>query len=132
MQLFIAGMVIKATKGGSMTEELYSAWLKEVFAKRGAQGLFGTPTLLVVDSATSHSKSAAPRNVMTEFIPKGCTPLLQPLDVSINKPFKTYVKRYWREFIDTPLEEQRLTPAGNRQRVGFGNHAHMMYLYFIL
>ena len=115
-----------------MTEELYSAWLKEVFAKRGAQGLFGTPTLLVVDSATSHSKSAAPRNVITEFIPKGCTPLLQPLDVSINKPFKTYVKGYWREFIDTPLEEQRLTPAGNRQRVGFGNHAHMMYSNLIL
>ena len=130
--IMISGMVVKATKGGSMTEELYQEWLKEVFSKRGAKGLFCTPTLLLVDCATSHTKHYPMKNIITQFIPKGCTPLLQPLDVSINKPFKSYVKEFWREFIDTPLEEQRFTPSGNRQRVIWILIMHYLQVYYVM
>ena len=111
-------MVIKVAKGGSMTSELYSEWLSEVFSKRHG-AMFSLPSLMLVDQARSHKAplSQSIRNVTTIFVPAGCTPILQPLDVSINKPFKAYVKEEWNEFIERPEEEQTFTVSGKRQRV---------------
>ena len=110
-------MIIKVAKGGSMTTDLYSEWLNEVFSKRHG-AMFSQPALLLVDQARSHKAEVKNmKNVTTVFIPGGCTPILQPLDVSINKPFKVHVKECWNNFMELPEDQHKFTPSGKRQRV---------------
>uniref|UniRef100_A0A0K8RF00 Putative pogo family transposase n=1 Tax=Ixodes ricinus TaxID=34613 RepID=A0A0K8RF00_IXORI len=44
------------------------------------------------------------------MIPRGMTPVLQPMDVCLNKPFKAHVKRMYTEWIAE--EEYDITPTG--------------------
>lgn len=117
--IFQTGVIIKVAKGGSMNELLYAEWLREVLAACPA-AMFNPPTLLIDDQATCHKSEqvAKLKNVKHVQIPKGCTPILQPLDVCINKPFKTIVKAEWKKFIDVPEDDQVLTKGGKRKRVG--------------
>ena len=55
-------------------------------------------TLLIWDNATMHtsliiSKFLYEKGINYVLIPKGLTSILQPLDVSINRPFKDWMKR---------------------------------------
>ena len=108
-----------------MTEELFKLWLDEVFAKRPGY-VVGKPSLLIMDQAPAHSKALSDkmRATHTILIPKGCTPLLQPLDVSINKPFKNSVRNEWRKFVDLPEENHELTKNCKRKRVCFIFRSH--------
>ena len=92
----IPGVVVAATRNGWMNENLTSDWVEKVwtnfsFAKR----------MLVWDSFKCHisdeRKEQLKRyNTVMSVIPGSCTKYLQPLDVCINKPFKSF----FREFYD--------------------------------
>ena len=43
-------------------------------------------------------------------VPPGCTPLVQPMDVSINRPFKARMESLWVSWFQYRSE---LTPKGN-------------------
>lgn len=58
--------------------------------------LEGRPTLFAIDLCTSHKTPAVldslrQNRILPSLIPAGCTSLVQPLDVSINKPLKEYI-----------------------------------------
>ena len=60
--------------------------------------------LLVMDSFRCHimdtvKKSVRKANAETAIIPGGCTSVLQPLDVSVNKPFKGWLRASWSNYI---------------------------------
>jgi hypothetical protein len=91
-----ANVLLTASKSGWMTREAMGFWMRRVW---------GDPQddvrrLLVLDEYTVH-KTAEVRekadNQKTDlvFVPGGCTSLAQPLDVSINKPFKANLRRMW-------------------------------------
>jgi hypothetical protein len=40
---------------------------------------------------------ATERKVRLVFIPEGCTSIEQPLDVSVNKPFKDSLRKLWSD-----------------------------------
>ena len=42
---------------------------------------------------------------MTVVVPGGCTSVLQPLDVPLNKPFKGYVRTEWLAFMEKSVTE---------------------------
>jgi len=71
--------------------------------------------LVVLDSYNPH-KSAETRRLLDDmnidvvYIPGGCTSLAQPMDVSVNRPFKNNMRRQWTRWFETHDER---TPAGN-------------------
>ena len=45
---------------------------------------------------------------MFVVIPGGCTSVAQPLDVSVNKPFKGHIRSEWLAFMEKSVAEQKL------------------------
>lgn len=112
-----AGIHVRAQEKGWMSAELMLDWLKTVWGRR--PGALLLPSLLVVDSFRGHLEKGVRRR-MTEMrtdiavIPGGLTSVLQPLDVSVNKPFKDNVRRLYTEWMAEGNHD--LTPAGKIRR----------------
>jgi hypothetical protein len=85
---------VTASKGGSASEELMKLWIQKVWAKRGFFSNATGRTLLVMDAHRAHTtvsiRNNLKRNCKTDvsIIPGRMTPLLQPLDLSVNRPVK--------------------------------------------
>ena len=106
-----------------MTTDLFKDYMDEIIKKRPG-ALFSPPSLLVMDKAASHSKDMVESvsNMSGAVIPGGCTSLVQPLDVSINKPFKCAMRKQWKDWMNAPSEDHELTNAGKRKRVRHGQN----------
>ena len=64
---------------------------------------------------TDEVKDKLERNkVHTVIVPGGCRSVLQPLDVSLNKPFKAILRRLWQQYMMESAEElERKCAEGN-------------------
>ena len=73
-------------------------------------------SLLIVDNYRPHISEESREIVSHEchsdllLIPPGCTPLVQPMDVSINRPFKVRMEELWTSWFQSHTE---VTPRGN-------------------
>ena len=116
---FPANAWVTATTNGWMTSPMYNWWLNNLY------GYDQQRRLLIVDKYKSHTVEDNMRTVKINcnsdllFIPAGCTPLVQPMDVSINRPFKNKMQEIWVAWFSTHTEQ---TTQGNlkkptRQRV---------------
>jgi hypothetical protein len=89
------GVIIRANRDGWMNESEMIWWIENVWTRRAGRGA-NPRSLLVLDSFTAH-KTTAVKNRFREkhtdiaIIPGGLTSRLQPLDVSLNKSFKSKV-----------------------------------------
>ena len=75
-------------------------------------------TLLVMDLFKSHSKQEIKdwlrtHGIVPSLVPGGCTGLVQPLDVSVNRPFKDILKQVIDDTVD--LSERQTTPATGKK-----------------
>ena len=82
---------------GWMDENCIRLWIDKVWSKRPG-GLLKKYSLLVLDQFRAHITETTKKNfkeVKTQIavIPGGLTSQLQPLDVSINKPFKVLMRK---------------------------------------
>ena len=71
---------------------------------RRPAGLLKKPPLLVLDQFRTHITEATEKRFKEEkthlaIIPGGLTSQLQPLDVSINKPFKVFMREEWNKWM---------------------------------
>ena len=98
-----AGVYVHANPKGWMDEERMKLWIEKVWSRRPG-GLLKKPALLVWDQFRCH-RTEAIKNTLSELktklavIPGGLTSQLQPLDVSINKPFKGFMKEKWNSWM---------------------------------
>ena len=92
---FPANVRVMATTNGWMTSPMYNWWLNNLYDYDEQR------RLLIVDKYKSHTVEDNMRTVKRNcnsdllFIPAGCTPLVQPMDVSVNRPFKNKMQELW-------------------------------------
>lgn len=108
---------MRVQEKGWMTEELYLDWLKSVWFRRPG-ALLHQRSMLVVDSFRSHLTENVKVKMRQEksdmvVIPGGMTGMLQPLDVSINRPFKSHLRRFYRDWRCGSME---MTPTGRLKK----------------
>lgn len=95
-----------------MKEYLKHIWQPYVEETANRLGLPDHNALLTLDSFKAHTtdnitKMLKEHSTTHCVVPGGCTSKLQPLDVSINKPFKQILKGCWTEFIHTSVNYSR-------------------------
>ena len=70
------------------------------------------PSMLVMDSFRAHltdkvKKETRKATATQAIVPGGCTSVLQPLDVSVNKPFKSTVRGKWIQYMREEAQKVR-------------------------
>ena len=90
------------------------AWMDSVLMLRWFKSIIlpytkGRRSLLVIDSFSAHENAsflelANANSVDVAIIPGGCTSKVQPLDVSINKPFTVAVKEKWVKYVNSLVD----------------------------
>ena len=104
----------KGHMDGWMVGEGMKLWLEKAQSKRPG-GLLKKPSSLACDQFKAHVTESTKRLATTlkthlAIIPGGLTSQLQPLDISVNKPFKGFMHEKWAKWIEAPTHY--LTPAG--------------------
>jgi hypothetical protein len=109
-----------------MDEASVLLWMRRVWGRRDG-ALRHRPSLLVWDQFRSHLTEKVKRalkeeNVTQAVIPGGLTGILQPLDVSLNKPFKVVMRRKW-------VNGWQKASAGRLPKVRFVCELEIIFIY---
>lgn len=110
------GMVYTCQGNAWMDERVMHLWIDEVLKPYIAAAPPGIVPLLLLDSYRCHMMKSTVNaiedlGVEVEHIPGGCTSLCQPVDVGVNKPFKSRMRKLWEEWmISTGLNQGKITP----------------------
>lgn len=112
-----SNVFVTGTKGGSMNIELMYLWNKEVWQKR--PGYFyeskDQNALLIMDSFRAHIKKSLLKNLKrvhktdVAIVPGGMTPLIQPLDVAINRSIKAKFSAKWKDWMKDTQKRFQIT-----------------------
>jgi len=97
-QTFPNGIIIRANREGWMNADEMLWWIENIWTRRAISAVH-PQSLLVLDSFRGHLTDPVKRqfnehNTNIAVIPGGLTSKLQPLDVAINKSFKSKVIKY--------------------------------------
>lgn len=118
---FPPDVLIRCNIKGWMCEQLMLEWLKEVWRKR--KGAFFQPNgLLIMDSMKAHLMDSVKIEAKKVFaslaiIPGGLTKILQPLDLTINKSFKSQVRLHWENWM--AADQHLYTKGGNMKKASY-------------
>lgn len=95
-----------------MNTELMMRWVREIWLpytkRREALLVFDRFSAHMVETVTEKLKDG---NTISTLIPGGCTSVLQPLDVALNKPFKSHIRNEWLKFMErsvADLEQEQM------------------------
>lgn len=111
------GIIVRCQAKGWMDDTLMMDWLKTVWSRRPGSS---RRSLLVLDAFRCHKSENFKATLNEDFdsklaiIPGGLTPILQPLDVSVNKPMKTLMRMKWNEWFAG--DKHSFTPAGRMRK----------------
>ena len=88
-----------------MDTSLMKRWIETVLVPHLQECAPNTTPILILDTLKAHTAPEVTDllddlGVSWHVIPGGCTSLVQPLDVGVNKPFKDRCKKLWWEWIE--------------------------------
>jgi transposase-like protein len=89
-------------ENGYMNSDLTVHWIENCFLP----SLRSSRNILVFDSFTGHLTDDVlnclkENNIRYAVIPGGCTSSLQPLDLTVNRSFKSKLRKHWRDWISS-------------------------------
>ncbi len=93
--------MIYACQGNAwMDEGVMMMWVLKVLQPYIATAPEGIVPILFLNSYRCHMMASVVTRIQdlgveVEHIPGGCTPLCQPVDIRVNKPFKDRIRRQW-------------------------------------
>jgi len=99
-----AGAKYKVQEKAWFSHDIMLEWVTEILAPYVATAPPGVVPLLYLDSFAVHMMASVvgaiqALGVEVEFIPPGCTGLVQPVDVGYNKAFKSKVKEQYSNWL---------------------------------
>ena len=115
---FPKGIVVQVHPNGWFDDRITKDWLNRVWVRRPGAGL--NRSLLVLDAFRCHKTQEVKTILKTEhktdiaIIPGGMTSMLQPLDVSINKPMKVALRQKWNTWISG--DDHSFTTTGRMRK----------------
>lgn len=100
---FPKGIIIQANEKGWINSELFIHYSKTIWPRRRGS-IFSKESLLIFDSARAHLteeiKSEMKKlRIIPGIIPGGLTKKLQPLDLAINRSFKSKLRQMWEKWM---------------------------------
>src|SRR3989442_1439327 len=99
-----------------MIEAIMLEWIKKVLVPFKLPP--NTMKYLIMDLCSSHKKDyvlklLTENKIFLSLIPGGCTSILQPLDVVVNKPLKDYIRQKFEAwFLEKVSLNANLTKKG--------------------
>jgi hypothetical protein len=107
-------------KKGWFDERVMLEWVNNVLAPYIVTAPPDVIPLLLLDSFKVHLKGTITDAIQAlgveiEFIPAGCTDLVQPVDVGFNKPFKTYMTHLYSDFMMAQDPNMPIREATHRE-----------------
>jgi hypothetical protein len=99
-----AGLIYCVQEKAWFSKVIVLEWIEVVLKPYVANVPQGIVLILFLDSFTVHKMGSVVNTIQAlgievDFIPHGCTGLVQPLDVGYNKPFKTKVREQYRNWM---------------------------------
>ncbi|KAI5152436.1 hypothetical protein ENBRE01_2830 [Enteropsectra breve] len=120
-EVFPDGVIIKANPKGWVNEDIMKEWIDEIWSK-GRKPLFFGPSALILDSARAHITDNVKTRINTlsrlAVIPEGMTKVLQPLDLTVNRSFKSKLREKWRIWMME--DDHEFTRGGAMKRASYG------------
>lgn len=112
-------VIVHCQEKGWMDESGMKTWFQKVWERRSG-GLLKKESPLGWDAFRAHltqrtKEAAVELKTHLAVIPGGLASMLQPLDVSINKPFKQAIRHEWNQFMMSP-EQQTQTATGRTRK----------------
>lgn len=103
------GFIVVTQEKAWMDDVLMLRYIEEIWMAH-VRGTGSKESLLTLDRFSAHisessTKKFSENNVHTCVIPGGCTSILQPLDVCLNKPFKCHLRKSWQEYMLVEMEK---------------------------
>ena len=112
-----AGDIEYACQGNAwMDKRVMHLWIGRILKPYIDQAPPGIVPLLLLDTYRCHMMKSTVKaienlGVEVEHIPGGCTSLCQSVDVGVNKPFKSMMRKLWEGWmISTGLHKGKITP----------------------
>ena len=99
--------MLKFNESGFTTSSLIIEYIQKIISKQDTPG----KKVLIMDTASSHihkevKNELSSLNIDTVYIPGGCTSILQPLDVVINKPLKDKIRNQYLEWLEKAIKNK--------------------------
>jgi hypothetical protein len=116
---FPKGILIAANEKGWINQDIMKVWVEKVWRKR-KQSFFNPKSLLIMDSCRAHitdTKWLVSKYSKLAIIPGGLTKKIQPLDLSVNKSFKSKQRSTWERWMMTGVKDY--TESGKIKRVSY-------------
>jgi len=109
------GVAVSAQEKGWMDLDQMKIWIKKVWRAQ----ILGRRRRLVYDAfeaqvTDSVKSSFKHKNTDLAVVPAGLTSILQPLDVSLHKPFKDGVRKKWMQWMADGIHE--FTATGRQKK----------------